>query len=99
MSKLLTDHKELRAWVAARAGNPAIISVSDGHGGFQSRLRLTFGQRQLQEQGAGNDQIGGVELVPWADWFKEFEAQKLALRVPVNDDNAGSAYHIEKRRT
>jgi hypothetical protein len=73
--------------------------VSDGHGGFQSRLRLTFGQRQLQEQGAGNDQIGGVELVPWADWFKEFEAQKLALRVPVNDDNAGSAYHIEKRRT
>lgn len=99
MSKLITNHQEIREWVAARAGNPAIISVSDGHGGFVSRIRLTFGQRQLQESGAGNDQIGGVELVPWAEWFKEFEAQTLALRVPVSDDNAGSAYHIEKRRT
>ncbi len=97
MSKLLTDHDEIRAWVSARAGNPAIVSVPDGHGGFQTRLRLTFGQRQLHEQGAGNDQIGGVELVPWADWFKEFEAQKLALRVPVDNKYVGSAYHFEKR--
>ncbi|MCF6302887.1 MAG: hypothetical protein L3J13_06760 [Devosiaceae bacterium] len=98
MSKLITDHKEIRSWVAARAGNPAAISVSDGHGGFILRLRLTFGQRQLQEQGAGNEQIGGVELIPWDDWFKEFEAQSLALRIPVTSDAPGSAYHIEKRR-
>lgn len=98
MSKLITEHKEIRSWVAARAGNPAAISVSDGHGGFISRLRLTFGQRQLQEQGAGNDQIGGVELIPWDDWFKEFEAQSLALRIPDSTDAMGSVYHIEKRR-
>ncbi len=98
MSKLITDHKEIRAWVAARAGNPAAISVPDGHGGFISRLRLTFGQRQLQEQGAGNEQIGGVEMIPWEEWFKEFEAQELALRIPVSTDAKGSAYHIEKRR-
>lgn len=98
MSKLITDHKEIREWVAARAGNPAMISVSDGHGGFISRLRLTFGQRQLQESGAGNEQIGGVEMIPWGDWFKEFETQALALRVPLSTDAVGSAYHIEKRR-
>ncbi len=99
MSKLITSHEDIRSWVAARAGNPAIISVPDGHGGFISRLRLTFGQRQLQESGAGNEQIGGVELIPWAEWFREFETQNLALRVPVGTDAAGSAYHIEKRRT
>ena len=99
MSKLLPSHEDIRAWVTSRAGNPAVISVSDGHGGFISRLRLTFGQRQLQESGAGNEQIGGIELIPWEEWFKIFEEQSLALRVPVSTDAAGSAYHIEKRRT
>jgi len=97
MSKIITDHQKIRDWVAAHAGNPAIISVPDGYGGFLARLRLTFGQRLLQEQGAGNDQIGGIELVAWTEWFNEFEAQKLALRVPADLDNAGSAYIIEKR--
>ncbi len=98
MSKLLIDHDEVRAWVTARAGNPAIVSVPDGHSGFQTRLRLTFGQRQLHEQGAGNDLIGGVEMVPWGEWFDEFENQELALRVPASEDNTtGSAYNLEKR--
>ncbi|VAW22060.1 hypothetical protein MNBD_ALPHA12-876 [hydrothermal vent metagenome] len=98
MSKLLIDHDQVRAWVAARAGYPAIISIPDGHSGFQTRLRLTFGQRQLHEQGAGNEVIGGVELVPWNEWFDEFEKQQLALRVPASqDDISGSAYQLEKR--
>ncbi len=97
MSKLLTDHDEIRAWVAARAGNPALISVSNGHGGFQTRLRLTFGQRLLNADGAGSNQVGGIELVPWAEWFAEFEKQQLGLRVPMKDDDAGSAYQLEKR--
>jgi len=98
MSKLLIDHNEVRAWVAARAGYPAIISIPDGHSGFQTRLRLTFGQRQLHEQGAGNDAIGGVELVPWVEWLTEFENQKLALRVPASEDDiGGSTYQLEKR--
>jgi hypothetical protein len=97
MSKLLTDHDEIRAWVAARAGNPAQISVSNGHGGFQTRLRLTFGQRLLNADGAGSNQVGGIELVPWTEWFTEFDKQQLGLRVPVQDDNAGSAYQLEKR--
>jgi len=97
MSKILTDHQEIRDWVSARAGNPAIISIPNGHGGFQTRLRLTFGQRYLHEQGAGNDQIGGIEMVPWTEWFKEFDSQKLGLRVSDATDDAGSAYQIEKR--
>ncbi len=97
MSKLLTDHAEIRAWVAARAGNPAMISISDGHGGFQTRLRLTFGQRLINAEGAGSNQASGVELVPWAEWFAEFDRQNLGLRVPVSDDNAQSAYQFEKR--
>jgi len=97
MSKLITDHQEIRDWVAARAGNPAIISIPNGHGGFQARLRLTFGQRHLHEQGSGNDQVGGVEMVPWIEWFNEFESQKLALRIPADIYDVGSTYQIEKR--
>jgi len=97
VSTLLTDHQQIREWIAARAGNPAIISIPNGHGGYQARLRLTFGQRHLQEQGAGNEKIGGVEMVPWIEWFNEFESQNLALRVPAEQDNAGSAFSIEKR--
>lgn len=98
MSRLITDHDEIRTWVTARAGNPARICIPDGHGGFQTRLRLTFGQRQIHEQWSGNDQIGGVELITWDQWFDEFEKQQMALRVPVNEDSAGSAYNLEKRR-
>ncbi len=97
MSKVLTDHDEVRAWVAARAGNPAIISVSDGHGGFQTRLRLTFGQRLLNGEGAGSNQAGGIELVPWVEWFAEFDEQQLGLRVPATDDHAQSTYQFEPR--
>lgn len=98
MSKLLIDHDAVRSWVAARAGYPAIISIPDGYSGFQTRLRLTFGQRQLHEQGAGNEAIGGVELVPWVEWFNEFENQKLALRIPDGEDDIStSTYQLEKR--
>lgn len=97
MSKLLTAHDEIRAWVSARAGNPALITISNGHGGYQTRLRLTFGQRLLNADGAGSNQVGGIELVPWAEWFAEFDKQQLGLRVPVQDDNAGSTYQLEKR--
>ena len=97
MSRILTDHQEIRAWVSARAGNPAMIPVPDGHGGFRNRLHLAFGQRYLHEQGAGNDHGGGIEMVPWAEWFEEFERQNLAMRVPAALDDAGSAYQFEKR--
>lgn len=97
MSKLLTNHLEIREWVSARAGNPAIISIPNGHGGFGTRLRLTFGQRHLQEQGAGNEQVGGVEMVPWVEWFEEFERQKLAMRVSATLDDNSIAFQFEKR--
>ncbi len=36
-------------------------------------------------------------MVPWAEWFEEFERQNLAMRVPAALDDAGSAYQFEKR--
>lgn len=99
MSELLTDHAQIRNWVSARAGSPAKIDVPDGHGGFTTQLRLTFGQRMFtNDADESRDQIGGIELITWKEWFEEFEQHQLALRVPItSDDTTQSAYQLDKR--
>lgn len=100
MSKLLIDHDEIRDWVATRAGSPAKTEVPDGHGGDDANLHLVFGQRIFDNaHDEARDQLGGIELITWAEWFEEFEKHQLALR--VQDDRDGphsSAYTFDKRR-
>lgn len=99
MSQTLIDHDEIRAWVSARAGTPAIISMPDGTGDTDDRLRLVFGQRAINaEGGEGPDRLGGIESVTWTEWFDLFENDGLALLVPDDTDNMEeSAYTLEKR--
>ena len=99
MSKLLTDHDKIREWVSAHAGNPAMTSVPNGHGGEDLVLKFTFGQRIFStDQDEARDQLGGVEQVTWAEWFEQFEKHGLALRIPdVFDGNPAGVYSIEPR--
>lgn len=99
MSKLLTDHEEIRNWVVARAGSPAKIDVPNGHSGFDVRLQLAFGQSIFSpDHDEPRDQIGGVEMITWSEWFQTFEDHGLALRVPIEtDDTKQSAYQFDKR--
>lgn len=99
MSKLLTDHDEIRAWVSSHAGTPAATSVPDGHGGFRTNLHLQFGQRMFgDDNDEARDQLGGVEMISWQEWFETFETEQLGLRVSTPDDNwHDSAFAFEKR--
>ena len=78
----LSSHEEIRDWVSARAGKPAIYEPPGG----EPVLRIVFGQSGDHE----NDDDSAVEtlsLVEWKDWFALLEEKGLELQVP--DDQPG----------
>ena len=89
MAKILTDREEIRAWAAARGGNPMLMEVPDGTSS-RTLLQLTFGQYEINTDGnQGPDRIGGFDLVSWDEWFDALDANNLALR--VSDDPSGGS--------
>ena len=99
MSKLLTDHDEIREWASVRSGTPGLSSIPDGQGGSTTNLHLQFGQRIFApDQDETRDQLGGVELVSWEEWFEALDKENLGLRVATPDDNWNdNAFIFEKR--
>jgi len=95
-TKVLTDHEEIRDWSAARAGQPALSDP--GFGGAEAELRLVFGQHAYQDTDQGWDEIGGVEIIEWDEWFRIFEERKLALVVSVDVPGQREEFHEFIRR-
>lgn len=97
MADILTDREDIRAWAAARAGQPAIADFT-GAGG-EMVLQLVFGQRHLNAgDDQGPDRPGGLELVTWEQWFEELERHNLALSVATAEDGeADSAFQFVER--
>jgi hypothetical protein len=96
---MLTDHEAIRDWAAARMGFPAIVDVSPA-GGMQPMVRLVFDQAAYQDQDRAERaaNAGGYELVEWDEWFKVFDAQKLALVVPKDVPGRRDSFHEIVRR-
>lgn len=89
MSRILTDHAQIRQWAEARGGNPLLMEMPDGSSS-RTLLQLTFGQEALNAtENEGPDRPGGFALVSWDDWLAAMEAEGLALR--VSDDPAGGS--------
>jgi hypothetical protein len=87
MSKILTDHAEIRQWTEARSGHPMLMDTPDGTG-TRTLLQLTFGQHALNGTGdEGPDRLGGFQLASWDDWFAALEESGLAVQ--VSDDPSG----------
>ncbi|QQR39125.1 hypothetical protein [Devosia rhizoryzae] len=87
MSKILTDHAEIRQWTEARGGHPMLMDTPDGTG-TRTLLQLSFGQHALNGTGdEGPDRLTGWELASWDDWFAALEEADLAIQ--VSDDPAG----------
>lgn len=100
MSRVLTKAEDIRQWVEARGGYPILLEMPDGTGS-RTLLQLTFGQHLLNaDENEGPDRPSGYELVSWADWMAELEAQGLALK--VSDDPSGGneqEYQLVSRDT
>jgi hypothetical protein len=98
-TRTLTEHEEIRDWVAARMGAPAVVDISPA-GGTQPMLQLVFDQAAYQDQDRPErpQNAGGIELTEWDDWFKLFDEARLAL--VVNEDVPGQRsndYQIVRR--
>ena len=81
----LTDHQEIRDWVAARAGKPMMHYISNGAGGETPVLSLSFGQGETHRGSLSSDSTQGRQIVEWKDWFAAFDAEGLALAVQSSD--------------
>ncbi|MBX3579206.1 MAG: hypothetical protein KF723_18555 [Rhizobiaceae bacterium] len=95
----LTEHEAIRDWAAARMGTPAIVDVSPASG-TQPMLRIVFDQAAYQDQDRAErpPNAGGIELVEWDDWFKEFDRQELALVVAKDVPGRRESFHEIVRR-
>lgn len=63
-AKRTTDHEEIRRWVDARGGRPAVVaSTWDGTSGV---LRIDF-----------NEKDDELEEMSWDDFFRVFEENEL----------------------
>jgi hypothetical protein len=67
-TRVTTDHDEIRRWVEAHGGKPAIVKdTEDGEGGV---LRIDF------PGGVGEARL---EHVSWDRWFDVFDRSDLAF--------------------
>jgi hypothetical protein len=71
MAKATTDHDEIRKWAEAKGGKPAAVDRTH-QGGDVGIVRIMF---------PGNPQSHHESLVEisWDEFFRQFEASKLAL--------------------
>lgn len=98
MAEILTDHEDIRTWVARRAGQPAIVELPDGAGGTNRSLRLVFGQRPINADGGeGPDRLNGESVVSWDEWFSALDDAGLALRVAEAPDGNQVSFEFVTR--
>jgi hypothetical protein len=66
----MTDHEEIKRWVAERKGRPATIADTAKRGEEAGLLRIDF------PGGAKNPPL---EPISWEAFFEKFDAENLAL--------------------
>jgi hypothetical protein len=69
ITKVTTDHDEIRRWGEERGAVPAIVRGTGGDGDI-GLLRLDF---------PGYSGEGSLEEVSWDEWFEKFDERQLAL--------------------
>lgn len=68
-SKQTTNHDQIRKWAEARGGRPAVVKPTHNKGGG-GILRIAF-------PGAPNAHDENLEEIPWDEFFKVFDREKL----------------------
>jgi len=95
-TRTLTGREEIRDWVAARAGFPAIRQPVPSIASDEPTLALVFDQHSYEDQDSGADRppsMGGLDQVEWDEWFALFEERGLALVVNEDIDGVRENFH------
>lgn len=90
----LTEHREIRNWVANRKGMPAIRRIPNHLGEVRARLALSFPHRHAAPS-SPPAQDDGISPCSWSAWLAELDRQKLALKVV---DGQQPAFEFIQRR-
>ena len=69
-SKTTTDHDEIKKWAESRDAKPAQVKGTERKGDDAGLLRIDF---------PGYSGGDSLEHISWDDFFKKFDAEKLAL--------------------
>lgn len=60
------DHQEIRTWIEARGGRPAVVSATESNGRSGGVLRVDFG-----------DPDPGLDIIEWDEFFEIFDSSDL----------------------
>jgi len=74
----VTDHKTIREWVEARGGHPACVRGTGSGKMDPGVLRIDFPGFSGEES---------LEQITWDAWFRQFDANDLALLVSTEKGN------------
>ena len=75
----LTDHHDIKKWVEARHGQPALRHVVGKTGAVEPRLAIRFDAPRDPLFVPGQDD--GMSPCSWTAWMAELDRQHLALEV------------------
>ena len=90
----LTRHNDIRTWVTAHRGVPALIPERDANGAVRARLALAFDRHDRPPEDMPL-QDNGVAPCSWTAWLAELDRQQLALQ--IRDDKALDFAFIARR--
>ncbi len=85
MTRVTTDHGEIRQWVEAHGGHPATVKSTHRRGDL-GIIRIDF---------PGHSFGGTLEAISWDEWFEKFDDQELAF---VHQDKRDSNFNKLIRR-
>ena len=74
-SRVTTNHEEIRRWAATRCGTPAVIVRPKSSDDDAGHICIYFPHNRNE---------GALDEISWEDWFKKFDAAKLALLYQEN---------------
>jgi len=75
-----TDHDEIRKWVEARGGHPAIVRDTESKTRTSGMIRIDFDD-------SDGSQDTGLRRIGWDEFFKIFDDNHLAFLHQEVDDS------------
>ncbi|QNF35188.1 hypothetical protein HUW51_21620 [Adhaeribacter swui] len=75
-AKKTTNRKEIEKWAEQHGGVPSIIKGTEKDGKGEGVLRIHFPDKSKDNE--------NFEEISWDEFFKEFEAKKLAILLSDN---------------
>lgn len=88
MANVITDHNEIRSWIEAHGGQPALVR----------RIPEVGGDGELSFEFLADGQEPELITIRWDDFFQRFEDQGLAFVYEDASAGAPTWYLVDRNR-